>query len=100
MKKHRGPIPGVVFVALYDIKQKLRKKVALTPDEAALLQEYGRQFAPNLCGCGCKKPLEPRVDGERHRIKGKEVNAGCYFAAFGEEIEKYPIGGHGIRRCA
>ena len=45
-----------------------------------------------LCGCGCGEPLEPRFDGIRHTIDGREVNDGCYFNRMSEEIDRYPIG--------
>ena len=48
-------------------------------------------FPQVLCGCGCGKPLEPRVDGERQKIGGKEVNDDCYYDSLSEVIEKYPI---------
>lgn len=47
---------------------------------------------PRRCGCGCGEPLEPRVDGERHQMDGKEVNSDCYYEAFGKEIDEHPIG--------
>jgi hypothetical protein len=57
-----------------------------------------RPDQPKLCGCGCGKPLDPRVDGERPQVGGKEVTEDCYYAAFGDEIDNFPIGGRGIRR--
>ncbi|MFA5997073.1 MAG: hypothetical protein WC791_01135 [Candidatus Paceibacterota bacterium] len=52
-----------------------------------------------LCGCGCKKPLEMndplgphwmKVDGERVL-----VNEDCYFDEIGKFIDDHPIGGLG-----
>jgi hypothetical protein len=45
-----------------------------------------------LCSCGCEKPLEPRIDGMRQTINGKEVNADCYFATISPILEKHLIG--------
>lgn len=52
-----------------------------------------------LCGCGCGKPLEPRVDGERSTVAGREVNPGCWDQA-AKKLERYPIPRRGIRRRA
>ena len=90
-------IPGPDFMILMEAERKLDKSQPLSTEEQRVISTYGR--APKkLCGCGCGKPLEPRVDGERHTIGGVEVNSDCYYDSFGEEIEKYPIGGLGIRR--
>ena len=45
-----------------------------------------------LCGCGCGEPLEPRIDGKRHSLDGKEVNDDCYFEHLGKGIDEHPIG--------
>ena len=45
-----------------------------------------------LCGCGCRKLLEPRTDGIRHTINGKEVNDDCYFEQVSALIDQHPIG--------
>jgi len=61
------------------------------------IAEYGRRRAKRvssrvqLCGCGCGRSLEPRVDGHRQQIGGKEVNDDCYFRELGKAIEKHPI---------
>ena len=89
-------IPGPDFLILCEAERKLGKKEALTPSESAVVEKYG--IPPKkLCGCGCGKPLEPRVDGERHQIDSKEVNSDCYFSDLGDVLEKYPMA-HGIRR--
>ena len=51
------------------------------------------KFPEKLCGCPqqCGKPLEPRVDGIRNTIDGKEVNDDCYFANMSEIVERHPI---------
>jgi hypothetical protein len=51
-----------------------------------------------LCGCGCGKALDPRVDGERPKIDGGEVREDCYYESIGKEIEDCPIGVPRIRR--
>jgi hypothetical protein len=50
---------------------------------------------PRRCGCrpDCPKPLEPRVDGERHTIDGREVHSDCYFDALDKVVTAYPPGG-------
>lgn len=50
------------------------------------------------CGCGCGARLEPRVDGERHRIGDKEVNSGCYYRELGREVDICPVGRGRLRR--
>ena len=52
-----------------------------------------------LCGCGCGKPLDPRVDGERPKIDGREVREDCYYDSFGREIDARPIGAPRVRRA-
>ena len=88
---------GREFLLHGKAEQKLEKGEVLTPAEQAIITKFGRT-KKRLCGCGCREPLEPRTDGERHSIGGKEVNSDCYFTQMGDEIEKFPIGGHGIRR--
>jgi hypothetical protein len=51
-----------------------------------------------LCSCGCGEPLDPRVDGERQKIGGREVREDCYYASFGDWIDDHPIGRPRIRR--
>ena len=58
------------------------------------------QMLPKPCSCGCGKPLEARVSGQRHTMAGREVNADCYFDSFGQTLEKHPVGGSGLRRRA
>jgi len=67
-----------------------REGLSLTAEETAAVRKHGL-FEKRLCGCGCGEPLEPRVDGERHKIGDKEVNSDCYFDAFGKELEDFPI---------
>lgn len=50
----------------------------------------GFKMPVKLCSCGCGRPLEPRIDGERQKIDGKEVNADCYFKSLGEVVENCP----------
>ena len=57
-----------------------------------------QKVEPRLCGCGCGDKLEPRIDGERQKIDGVEVNSDCYFSKLGEVVEKFPIGTHRSRR--
>jgi len=58
------------------------------------LVEEDKKKGGRPCGCGrnCGKTLEPRVDGERPTINGKEVNSDCYYAALDKEIDEHPIG--------
>ena len=51
-----------------------------------------RTVQRKLCGCGCKRLLEPNLDGKRHKINGKEVNSDCYFEQLGALAEEHPIG--------
>jgi hypothetical protein len=90
-------MPAKDFMLLMGAERKLDKHQSLNAEERRIVDTYGR-FEKKLCGCGCGELLEPRVDGERHQIDGKEVNSDCYFTAFGDELEKYLIGGRGIRR--
>lgn len=53
-----------------------------------------------LCGCGCGQLLEPRVDGERQKLGGKEVNEDCYFRIAGEVVERHPVHRPGTPRRA
>lgn len=68
----------------------------LTLQEFRAAVEADLKSPPKLCGCGCGEPLEPRFDGERHKMMvGEtmvEVNSDCYFESFGTELEEYPIG--------
>jgi hypothetical protein len=57
-----------------------------------------KQIVVKYCSCGCGKPLEPRVDGQRHAMGGQYVNADCYFDSLGGILEEFPIGGIGLRR--
>ncbi len=50
---------------------------------------------PCGCGQGCGKFLEPRVDGIRPTIEGKEVNPDCYYQSLDEGIDQFD--GIGIR---
>ncbi len=45
----------------------------------------------NPCGCdrGCGKFLEPRVDGIRPTIEGREVNPDCYDKSLDEGIDEF-----------
>lgn len=63
-----------------------------------ILSGKAQEPQSKVCSCGCGKPLDPRVDGERPTIGGKVVREGCYYDAMGDEIERRPIGGFGIRR--
>ncbi len=67
------------------------------------LNEYVKKhdsFHVELCGCGCGKSLEKNdpAGPQFFVIAGKRVpvNSDCYYEAFGEEIDKHPIGGLGI----
>ena len=67
--------------------------------------ELARALAPPArrpCGCGrkCGRFLEPRVDKERPRLGGQEVNPDCYYEVFGDEIDSHPTGSpaHSYRR--
>lgn len=57
-----------------------------------------QSFAPTLCACGCGRNLEPRVDGERPRIGGQEVNPDCYDRVVSEALDRHPAGTHGLHR--
>ena len=48
-------------------------------------------LAPCGCGRGCGLRLEPRVDGIRPTLGGKEVSQDCYDEVLGREIDKRPI---------
>lgn len=90
-----------VFMALMAAERKIdrREGLTLTEEEVAAVRKHGL-FPKKLCACGCGKELEPRVDGERHRIGGKEVNSDCYFDSFGKELEEFPILPPWLRRRA
>lgn len=86
------------FLALRAAEKKRDAKQPLSQEDEAILLEYASLTQKKLCGCGCGDELEPRVDGERHRVDGKEINSSCYFAAFGDLIEKHPILSPRLRR--
>lgn len=91
-------IPGFDFRKLVDAEKKLAAGQEISAEENALMKKHHWPRPKKLCSCGCGQPLEPRVDGERPRIDGREVNPDCYFEAFGKEIEEYPILPPRIRR--
>lgn len=90
-------IPGSDFMLLMEAGRKLDRNQPLSAEEQRVIDTYGR-FEKKLCGCGCGEPLEPRVDGERQKLGGKEVNTDCYWDSFGKELDQYPIGHLGVRR--
>ncbi len=93
-------IPAKDFFRLSDIEKKFKRSEPLNAEDMRVYLKHGL-LEPKKCGCGCGEPLEPRVDGERHQIKGLgEVNTGCYFDSLGNEFEEHPIIPHGIRRRA
>ncbi len=49
------------------------------------------ELRPCDCGRDCGKYLEPRVDGERPTIAGREVNPDCYADLISEGIDGCPI---------
>ena len=51
---------------------------------------------PKKCA-KCGEPLEPRVDGKRPTLNGKEVCSGCYSEEVGSFVEKRPISTPGRR---
>lgn len=70
---------------------------------AQTLNEYRanqQRFPIELCGCGCENPLEKNdpLGPQLVVVDGKKVliNEDCYFAKFGDEIDKHPIGGPGM----
>jgi hypothetical protein len=64
-------------------------------------KKYRRQIKKQLrqceCNSGCRKKLEPRVDGERPMIDGREVSSACYYAGLRKELDEHPLGAPGIR---
>jgi hypothetical protein len=84
-------VPARDFMTLMEVERKFTRQEPLNAEDWRVWNLYGRMIQPKLCSCGCGEPLEPRVDGERHTIGGKEVNSDCYFNSFGDELEKFPI---------
>lgn len=82
---------GNTFLALRDAEKKRKDNKPLSAQEAALLQKYASLTQKKLCGCGCGKELEPRVDGEHYTMGDKEINTDCYFDKLEEVVEKFPI---------
>ena len=80
---------------------KKRSGLPLNDVEAALLANATPEaMGIKLCGCGCGEPLEPRIDGVRHTLDGKEVTDDCYFEHLGEIVEKQSLGRfRGARGC-
>jgi len=87
-------IRGSELLLLNKAEEKMNKGESLTPEEEAVVTAHPQWLKKNMvrrCGCGCGEPLEPRVDGERHRIEGKgEVNSDCYYREFGNALEALP----------
>ncbi len=84
-------IPARDALILFEAERKFKRNEPLNAEDWRVVKAYGI-FQPKLCGCGCGQELEPRIDGERHTIKGKgEVNSDCYYDSFGKELEKHPI---------
>ncbi len=82
---------GTDFLILMEAERKFKRNEPLNAEDWRVVNAHGIT-QPKLCGCGCGQELEPRVDGERHTIKGKgEVNSDCYFDSFGKELEDFPI---------
>jgi len=54
------------------------------------LLRRGHSSEPKKCA-KCGEPLEPRVDGERKKLDGKEICDDCYFEAIGAHVERHPI---------
>ncbi|KKT16007.1 MAG: hypothetical protein UV98_C0042G0002 [Parcubacteria group bacterium GW2011_GWB1_43_6] len=44
----------------------------------------------------CSKCHHFITDDERNTIEGEQVCSNCYYGALGEEVERYPIGGHQV----
>lgn len=83
-----GFLSAETFLALMDARRKQEREEALTATEQALLSKHPEP--PVLpCGCGCGQPM--RHASEQYTIGGKFVRPDCWYKAFGEEIEKYPI---------
>lgn len=68
------------FTEVRRIEKKLENREPLTRKEKAFAKKYNCK-GPTPCGCGtnCGLFLEPRVDGERPMLNGKEVNPDCYW---------------------
>lgn len=95
-------MPKTLTVFLEDLERRtayqsaMRKRsngVELTAYEQALLDgKSPEELGATLCGCGCGQPLEPRIDGVRHTLGGREVNDDCYFEQMGMGIDAHSIG--------
>lgn len=93
-------IRGTDFLLLNEAERKMKRGEALSPEEQRIFDTYGDLLPkPKLCGYnGCTNELEPRVDGERDKIKGVEVCRSCYDRAMDELVGQYPVCPPRLRR--
>jgi hypothetical protein len=90
-------IKATEVLKISEIQRRIKRGESVSEEERRLVAEHP-WTQMRTCGCGCGETLESRVDGERHKIGGVEVNSDCYFDSFDAEIGKHPIGRLGIRR--
>lgn len=63
-------------------------------EEPQILDDLRKQH-PKCCECGVA--LQETITGKRHTPEG-EACSDCYYDLLGEEIERQPISGAGVRR--